>query len=346
MFIISNKNKVIDQEVSFYNSKDGITLVGTLSIPEFQTKPAVVILIAGYGPNDRDCTVMGRKLFLDISQYFIDNGIAVLRYDKRGVGQSSGKYDLTLTSADFAQDALEAVQFLKKRSDIDSAKIGLVGASEGGLISFMVASQSKDVAFVVSLAGATSNNVITHYQMQLKVDGASDVFLVNDKKIREKIFAIINTQTAEEAQNSLLSSIKFYIDNLTDKEKDEGKNLFYAITEENYQKLIDQLNSAWYRFYLKTDSIDFISKVKVPVLAINGDLDFIIAANTALPKIEKGLKIANNHHATILTIHNQNHWFQQCKTGSVKEYYEIKENMHESTLKLITDWIQKTIKSL
>ncbi|OGB86289.1 hypothetical protein A3J41_01545 [candidate division TM6 bacterium RIFCSPHIGHO2_12_FULL_38_8] len=282
---------------------------------------------------------MGRKLFLTISEYLSTHGIAVLRYDKRGTGKSQGKYDLALISVDFAEDVLAAVEFLTHRSDIDTSKIGLVGSSEGGLISFMVASQSPDVAFVVSMAGAASNDVIAHYQMQLKADGASNQFLVQDKEIREKIFKIIDTQSVEEAQKSLSTLLKAYVQNLTDEQKAEAKNLLFAITEQNYLQMISTFNSAWYRFYLKTDSLGFISKVKVPVLAINGELDFCIAAKTALPKIEQGLKMAHNQDVTILTIPNANHWFQKCQTGAMREYGMIQENMHESTLQLITDWI-------
>src|SRR3990167_6237689 len=282
---------------------------------------------------------MGRKLFLTISEYLSTHGIAVLRYDKRGTGKSQGKYDLALISVDFAEDVLAAVEFLTHRSDIDTSKIGLVGSSEGGLISFMVASQSPDVAFVVSMAGAASNDVSAHYQMQLKADGASNQFLVQDKEIREKIFKIIDTQSVEEAQKSLSTLLKAYVQNLTDEQKAEAKNLLFAITEQNYLQMISTFNSAWYRFYLKTDSLGFISKVKVPVLAINGELDFCIAAKTALPKIEQGLKMAHNQDVTILTIPNANHWFQKCQTGAMREYGMIQENMHESTLQLITDWI-------
>ena len=140
--------------MTFLNSKDGITLSGTLSIPESPKKPAVVVLVAGVGPYDRDCIQMnGQKMFLTIAQYFTKSGIAVLRYDKRGMGKSGGIFD-TASTFDFAHDVLAAVQFLKQRSDIDAQNIGLVGHSEGGLISFIVASQSPHVAFMISMAGA------------------------------------------------------------------------------------------------------------------------------------------------------------------------------------------------
>jgi hypothetical protein len=92
--------------------------------------------------------------------------------------------------------------------------------------------------------------------------------------------------------------------------------------------------------------MNFISKVKVPVLAINGELDWIMSAKLALPKIAKGLKIGKNQHATIVSIPNQNHWFQECETGSMSEYGVLKETINQSTLKLITDWLKNTTDSL
>ena len=331
--------QVTNHEVTFQNLKDNITLSATLSVPNTQSKPTAVILISGMGPNDRDNTVMGHKLFLPVSEYFSKRGIAVLRYDKRGTGTSSGVFNMTITSADLAGDVLAALEFLKNRSDIDTKKIGFVGTSEGGFIAFMAASQSPDVAFVVSMAGAVSNDVILNTEMQLRADGATDQFLADDKKIREKLFAIINTQSENDAQTNLTTLLKEYVENLTDQQKSEAKILPFAITGDNYHYMIDMFNSPWYRYYLKTDSLNFISKVKVPVLAINGGLDFCMPAKIALTKVEHGLKIANNQDFTIITIPNQNHWFQECKTGAMSEYGTIQEVMNESTLKLMADWI-------
>ncbi len=347
---IMNSNKtfqVIDHEVTFQNAKDGITLSGTLSVPEISDKPAVVIMIAGMGPQDRDCTQMGtHKLFLVMSQYLATHGIAVLRYDKRGVGKSQGLFSMNLTATDLAQDVVAAIEFLKERGDVNTQKIGLIGSSEGGLISFIVASQSLDVAFMVSMAASVSNDVISHFEMQLKADGATEQFLESERKMRKELFDIINTQSEIDAQISLTALLKSHVDNMSDEQRTEAKKLPFAITGDNYQHMIAMFNSPGYRFYLKTDSLDFISKVKIPVLAINGDLDFFIAAKTALPKIEQGLKMAGNKNFTIKAIPNQNHWFQECKTGALSEYGTIKETINESTLKLISDWISKTAQSL
>lgn len=333
--------QVTDHEVTFHNVKDDIALSGTLSIPQIPNSrlASVVVLVPGMGKVDRDCTFGAHKLFLTISQYFTAHGIAVLRYDKRGDGKSGGAFDLMVTSIDLSRDVLAAVQFLTTRTDIDIQKIGLVGMSEGGLISFMVASECPDVKFMISMAGAVITNSAEQAALQLKADGASDEFIKRDTVIRGHIFNIIQTQTPEQAEHTLLVDVKTYIDGLTQEEKEQAKSLPFALTEQNYQRNITTFNSAWFRFFLKTDSMDFISKVKVSVLAINGELDFIMSSKLALPKIAEGFKKAGNKGAMVVSIPNQNHWFQECKTGAMSEYGALKETISESTLRLMADWI-------
>ncbi len=336
------KHRVTDYEVTFLNSRDGITLSGTLSIPESPKKPAVVVLVAGVGPHDRDCIQMnGQKMFLTIAQYFTNSGIAVLRYDKRGIGKSGGIFD-TASTFDFAQDVLAAVQFLKQRSDIDAQNIGLVGHSEGGLISFIVASQSPHIAFMISMAGAVITRIddlLLQAQMLFKACGATDEFIAFDGIIRKQILEIVVTLPVDEAYRRLLPLVKEHVDSMTDEQKALANTLLpFALTEENYEQWITIFNSTW-REILLSNPLNFISKVTVPVLAFNGELDFIIPAKLALPVIAEGLNNANGQNVTILSIPSQNHCFQRCNTGALSEYEKIQEPFDTSNLKLMTDWI-------
>lgn len=140
------------EDVTFKNATADISLAGTLTLPKKKGKYPVVILISGSGPQNRDCDLLGHKSFLVISDYLTRNGIGVLRYDDRGVEESTGDFD-NATSADFATDVESAVEYLKSRKEIDKKNIGLVGHSEGGLIAPMVAAESEDIAFIVLLAG-------------------------------------------------------------------------------------------------------------------------------------------------------------------------------------------------
>ena len=226
---ITNKSfKITDHEVTFLNAKEGITLAGTLSIPEAQIKPSVVILISGAGPHDRDCEQEnGKKLFVIIADYFTQHGIAVLRYDKRGTGKSEGDFNTSFTF-DFARDAAAAVEFLKKRSDIDTHKIGLVGHSEGGLISFIVASQSPDVAFMVCMGGAVItdiDDILLQTELQFKSSGATDNFIAFDRKIRKHILETVTTLSIEDAHKELFKTVKPYIESMTDEQQAMAESL-------------------------------------------------------------------------------------------------------------------------
>lgn len=140
-----------EEEVVFENTEAGIQLSGTFTKPNEKGKYPVVILISGSGRHDRDGSMMTHRPFLVLSDYLTRKGIAVLRYDDRGFGKSTGDFSKA-TTADFAQDVLSAVRYLKSRADIETKKIGLIGHSEGGIIAPLVANQTSDISFIVTLA--------------------------------------------------------------------------------------------------------------------------------------------------------------------------------------------------
>jgi hypothetical protein len=121
----------ISEEVTIPDkSQNKVSLSGTLTLPDSTGIFPAIILIAGSGPNDRDETIFGHKPFYLLSDYLTRNGFAVLRYDKRGVGKSTGDYSKA-TISDFVTDASNALEYLKSRKEIDSSKIGMLGHSEG-----------------------------------------------------------------------------------------------------------------------------------------------------------------------------------------------------------------------
>jgi hypothetical protein len=140
------------EDVSFSSKAEGVKLAGTLTMPSAPGKYAAAILLSGSGPQDRDETLFEHKPFLVLADHLTRQGIAVLRYDDRGIGKSGGSFAGS-TSADFADDARGAVAYLRSRSDIDGEKIVIIGHSEGGLIAPMVAATDERIAAVVSLSG-------------------------------------------------------------------------------------------------------------------------------------------------------------------------------------------------
>lgn len=338
------KHQYNTYDVSFENKSDGITLAGTLTIPQSNKPVAAVLLVPGMGPNDRDYTMMGHKLFLVLAEYLTQQGIAVLRYDKRGVGQSTGTYNNTLTSEDFARDAVAGIEYLSNRPDIDHEHTGIIGHSEGGMIAAMVAAQLPSIAFVILLAAPASTSIETNLMQisrQLQADGASNAMIAADRKLRLQILTIAkeetNTQAAKAHMHAIITE---YLQGLSEEQLLESKELPFAITPENAGSIIDMFNSPWYRFFLTYEPTISLSKLTMPVLALNGDHDWIALSQVALPIIEQSLKTAGNKDYTVRETKNMNHWFQTCKTGALAEYGMLQETMSPVILEIIAQWIK------
>jgi len=152
------------EDVTFVSNEE-VTLAGTLTLPGGDGPHPVAVMITGSGPQDRDESLAGHQPFLVIADHLTRQGLAVLRYDDRGVGESTGDFAVA-TSADFASDVRAAIRFLQTRKDIDAKRIGMIGHSEGGLIAPMVAAgpDGKSVAFSILLAPPTVNiaDIIVH----------------------------------------------------------------------------------------------------------------------------------------------------------------------------------------
>ncbi|MGA1401048.1 MAG: alpha/beta hydrolase family protein, partial [Phycisphaerales bacterium] len=181
------------REVEFRHPH-GHRLAGTLTIPEGGS-PATpvpgVVLVSGSGPQDRDETIFGHKPFLVLADALTRGGIAVLRYDDRGVGGSGGDFG-SATTFEFATDADAATEYLKSVPEVDSSKVGLIGHSEGGLVAPIVARWQREqgdpetmLAFAVMLAGpGVPGDALIRLQMRRLleasgVDEAPVVRLIN-----------------------------------------------------------------------------------------------------------------------------------------------------------------------
>ena len=341
------KHQYNTYDVNFENKSDGITLAGTLTIPQSNKPVPAVLLVSGMGPNDRDYTMMGHKLFLVLAEYLTQQGIAVLRYDKRGVGQSTGTYNNILTSEDFARDTIAGIEYLNKRPEIDRTRIGIVGHSEGGMIAAMVAAQLPSIAFTILLAAPASTSIETNLMQvskQLQADGASDVMIVGDGKVRKKLLTIAKEETDTQATKAHMHAIiAEYLQGLSEEQLRESKKLPFAITPENAGSIIDMFNSPWYRFFLTYDPTISLRELTMPVLALNGDHDWIALSQIALPIIEQSLKAAGNKDFTVLETKNMNHWFQTCKTGALAEYGTIQETLSPAVLEIIAQWIKTKV---
>lgn len=328
-----------EEEVSFENKDAKITLSGTLTMPQKNGKFPVVILISGSGPQDRDETFSGHKPFLVLADYLTRQGIAVLRYDDRGFGKSTGDFS-SATTKDFSTDVLSAVNYLKSRADIESNKIGLIGHSEGGIIAPLVANATKDVSFLVLLA---STGVV-----------GSEISLMQSKTLRP--FPVPDEKAYEQA---ILKAIKIASSNLSLEEIQTQLKTHYNATiapilkqlvasdekvSEIITGLIEMRTTPWVRYFYNYNPADELENVSVPVLSLNGSKDIQVIAKVNQNGIREALTKGGNTDFKILELPNLNHFFQECKTGAMDEYNTIEQTMSPIVLKEISTWILERVK--
>ncbi len=324
-----------EEEVSFANPSAAISLAGTLTKPKGKIK-ATAVLITGSGPQDRDETIMRHKPFAVIADHLTRQGYAVLRFDDRGVGGSTGDFQVA-TSEDFVSDVSAAVDYLKSRSDIPNHSIGLIGHSEGGMIAPMVAASRKDIAFNVLLAGPGVKTVELYIEQRNRLLSFNGVNSANLAKVREldhKIFSKINqlpddSPISEDIRGLLAESVQ----------------LIGVSGEATVNNQVDMMaktyTSPWFRYFLKFNPQPYLAKVKSPVLAINGSLDVQVVAEQNLTGIEQVLRQAGHKDFEVKELAQLNHLFQTAETGAVSEYALIEETFAPAALYAVSDWLNQ-----
>ncbi len=331
------------EDVTFRNSEQGIKLAGTLTMPEGSGPFPAAILITGSGPENRDEELFGHKIFLVIADYLTRRGVAVLRYDDRGVGGSTGGRWDSYTTADYATDVTSAIRFLKSRSEIDPSKIGLIGHSEGGIIGPMVASKSRDVAFVVMLGGTgcTGAELLPRQVRLLETADSTPVEKVEEDVARmEKIASIAGSgKDSVEIANEL----KEYLSS-TYSEWGAAFRKSGADSTQLIDRQVAAFDAPWFRFFMTYDPIPALERVRCPVLAMGGSLDFQVPAKDNLTLIGNALKTGGNNDYTTRLMPGLNHVFQHAATGSESEYSRIEETFSPEALKLMGDWITERMK--
>jgi pimeloyl-ACP methyl ester carboxylesterase len=327
--------------VKFANaSAPEVTLAGTLTIPEGKGPHPALVLITGSGPQDRDETIVGHKPFAVLADHLSRRGIAVLRYDDRGVGESSGEF-AQATMEDSATDAWAAVEFLRARPEIDPKRIGVLGHSEGALVGPAVAAaHPKQIAFVVMLAGTgvTGQEVITHQlRLIMKAGGASDELIARDAGYAERMYAAVLASPPGQARPALEPIVKEWYEGLEPDER-QGVGGF----EQALEQQVRPYETPWMRHFLGYDPAPTLAKLKMPVLAINGELDLQVDPDQNLPAIEKALK--KNKRAKFVRLPGLNHLFQPATTGSPSEYGSIEITLDAAMLDQVASWVRAQAK--
>jgi len=332
------------EDVTYENASAGVTLAGTLTIPEGRGPFPAALLITGSGPQDRDETLFGHKPFLVIADHLTRAGIAVLRVDDRGVGGTTGEA-MNATSEDLAGDVEAGVTFLEARPDIDAARVGLIGHSEGGIIAPMVAVHAPSIAFIVLMAGPGlpgEDILLLQGALIARAGGASEDQIEANRDLQTRIFAVVRSEPDPQlAEARLRLTIKEGLDRVARSYGRETSAV--ASTAAFAEAQLRAVQSPWFRYFLTYDPRPMLRQVQCPVLAIDGENDLQVPPREKLAAIEQALKEGGNHRVTARMLPKLNHLFQTSATGHVFEYAAIEETIAPPALELIASWIQEQV---
>lgn len=301
----------LQEEVSFSNG-DAV-LKGTLTLPEgFSRETPVLIMITGSGLQNRDEEFHNHKPFAVIADALARTGIATLRYDDRGFGESTGDA-VNCTTEDLMRDALAGIYLLRQRFD----KVGALGHSEGGTISLMLGADNN-VDFIVSLAGMVISGRETLLdQNRYVLSQASYPQQVVDEYCELLSLAFDGDESV--SQKLETSSVPIEL-------------------KDNLQPVLWQIKTPYMQYVLTSDMRERLDEIDCPVLALNGTKDTQVSYEKNLDALKKGLP--SNSQNKIEALDGLNHMFQPCNTGSVIEYATIEETISPEVLEIISQWIK------
>lgn len=291
----------------------GFNLAGTMTVPPGMGRlrhPAVV-LVGGSGPVERDETVAGVPIFAQLAGALAEQGFVVLRYDKRGVAQSGGRSERA-TLQDYAEDLITALKWMAKREQIDPKRIAVAGHSEGGAVALLAAAREKRIAALVLMAapGTSGAELILEQQRHML-----DVMKAPETERRAKIEMQQKIQTAVTTETG------------------------WAGLPPELRK---QADTPWFRSLLLFDPARAMSKVKQPLLIIQGDLDTQVPAHHAdsLASLARARK--KSGAVELLHLPGINHLLTPAVTGEVSEYPALKEKtITPAVAKAIAEWLKK-----
>jgi pimeloyl-ACP methyl ester carboxylesterase len=320
-----------EEEITFANASAKLSLSATLTLPPGQGPFPASILLSDSGPLDRDESLVGHRPFLVLADHLTRKGIAVLRFDKRGIGKSTGDY-ASATTEDFAADAQAAFAYLKTRKEIDTKKIGLIGHSEGGLIAPLLAARSSDVAWIVLLAAPGlkgEDTLLLQSELILRAAGVNDGEVARTLAFNKQTYALVREEKDPAALEAKLNGLVL------------NTTTGAALPPAAVQAQVRMMVSPWFRFYLDYDPLPALQKTACPVLALNGEKDLQVSPKENLAKIQKALQDGGNKDFQTTELPGLNHLFQHSPTGSPTEYGGILETMAPLALNAVSDWVLK-----
>ena len=336
------------EDVLFYNENKSIEYGATITTPRDDKQHPAVILISGSGPQNRDEELFQHKPFAVVADHLTKQGYVVLRVDDRGVGKTTGDRSKA-TSEDFADDVMAAIEYLKKRKEVDRKKIGLYGHSEGGLIAQLVAARSKDVDFVIMMAAPgvqviqamAEQNAALMKTMRLSEDKANE-YAELYTTIMKGITTATDRDMAEKRVNKALNdwiakTDKTTVQATTGITDEESKEKFIY----EFVKLYD---NKWMMYFMQYDPKPVLEKLDCKVLALNGDKDIQVISRTNLEGINKALANSKSKVFEVREVEGVNHLFQECNLCTVQEYGQLEQTIKPEVLDIVTTWLNEHVK--
>lgn len=311
-------------------------LAGTLTLPKEGQRTAAVLLIPGSGAHDRDEKLCGHRPFFVLADHLTRSGIAVLRLDDRGVGESTGDKD-QCTHDELLQDVHLALDFLAAHKGVDASRLGLIGHSEGALLAAAAATSYEQLALIVLMGcPALPGEQTIHEQAALisRQAGATEAQVAHERRMNEEVFAVLNSTIGQEpARERILSVLASHLKSWPDNSVDD------AAVATHIGVMADTVMAPAFRSFLQCEPASYFRSVRCPVLALFGELDIQVPPAIHRQVLWEALSAAGNPDVTLEECRGLNHLFQTATTGSIAEYEVIEETMAPSVLKRISDWI-------
>ncbi len=320
------------EEIAFSSTDSGITLAGTLTLPNNPGPFPAVVIISPEGAQDRDGTAFGHRPHAVIADALARRGIAVLRFDDRGVGGSSGLYD-SATTQGYAGDAEGAIRFLKSRSDIDHGRIAVYGRNNGAVIAAR-AGMSNGVAALVlvsapSLRGAEAANGLAMRAM--RENGSSEDTVAERVRVQSLIFDRIIASPATDSETLRLEIARIVRD-------EAGMILGLFVSDEMIDAIARRLITPWFRDYLTLDPLSEFRRVTVPTLVLYGSEDRANPPADAMDLVAGAIS-ANGVTATTIVVPGAGANLATPNPDREANAYTVDETIAPAALTAITDYL-------
>jgi hypothetical protein len=324
-----------EEEVTIENGE--VMLSGTLTLPTISGPFPVIVLASGSGAQDRNCDIMGHKPFLVIADYLARNGIACLRFDDRGTGKSTGVY-MTSTLEDFASDVKACVHYLKSDDRFINSPVGIAGHSEGGMHALMAAQKNKEVSFIIELAsvGTSGLEVFLQQQYDIPLKESGDTVMANwNRELFRGACAIVGAEKNAELRTQKLNA---YLDSQYKIAPEEVRKSQPLMSFKMSVQML--LNNDWFRQFQYYVAADYLKKLSLPILAINGGSDLQVEPEMNTLGFARGFSKKSRPKSDAVIVPGLNHLMQHCDKCTVSEYSELEETFATDVMETMVEWVK------